>query len=501
MNIWSKKLLISGSKRYKAYILISGRYIDVAKLGFTENINPDKTFGASDETVPGYYVILNGKLYDYTTGFIRVGTRTDWTAISGQGSSANDCAYGIAGGDLYQVYRDSNGYIVNRMTYSYTDFKKVCGYFKNTQSESINAFAIGTNNNTLFKLNGSSITRIDDNWVDIRGFYSKQASYNMLGLTSDGRLRTSKNEIYYYLHSANDWTAISGYLPSSYGYAYSIRSGILYSICDTTVGQIGTRNDWTAISGFSVSPNSNTSERSYAYGIAGGELYSLYCTGVYKLHPKSDWNIVSQCRYNSSGITGYGIRNGFLYKFADKTVTLVGLSNCVKLMTSSQQGLVVVEEPVTIVSYTEQSWTRPNLTANGTLGGDSFAVDATADSDKYLAYKAVDGNDNTYYYKSNISRNVKFTIYNPVPLKISKMSFKYSPNNMYPLSNVGLAGSVDGIEYTTITSSYVYSSSILTVTNPTAYNYYKMVLTPWSNRYPIIGIADLSITATEVIEP
>lgn len=65
----------------------------------------------------------------------------------------------------------------------------------------------------------------------------------------------------------------------------------------------------------------------------------------------------------------------------------------------------------------EVAFEQPILTQNGTIDGSSFAVYCTTISD---VYKAFDGNDNTYI---NVI-NPNIIIYNPVELKLNKLSIK-----------------------------------------------------------------------------
>lgn len=60
-----------------------------------------------------------------------------------------------------------------------------------------------------------------------------------------------------------------------------------------------------------------------------------------------------------------------------------------------------------------QDWEQPVLTANGTLGGDSFAVSSNLSD----FYKAFDDNNDSYI--NGFNENCWFVFYNPNPLKVS----------------------------------------------------------------------------------
>lgn len=103
------------------------------------------------------------------------------------------------------------------------------------------------------------------------------------------------------------------------------------------------------------------------------------------------------------------------------------------------------------------NWTRPNLTSNGTLGGDSFAVKAVDYNNPITgsgisnAYMAVDNNIYSssvleFYGGSSTSTYInyyrKFIIYSPEKINISKLvvNFKNCTNTYgSPMDNLGLS--------------------------------------------------------------
>ena len=81
MEVFSKNLLMSNSKKYKAYLLNGTNAIDVATKGITEPINLNTTFGNCNESL-SQYVIINGKLYKYVSNSLtQVGNLNTWTAV------------------------------------------------------------------------------------------------------------------------------------------------------------------------------------------------------------------------------------------------------------------------------------------------------------------------------------------------------------------------------------------------------------------------------------
>lgn len=104
-NIFSKELLYKKKAGgNKAYLLCGTTVKDVATLGFTESIDLDKTRGTEKSDVQCNYVILNGKLFYFSSSTLaQVGSLTTWTAVSGYSSSTSAYAYGIAEGKLYRL--------------------------------------------------------------------------------------------------------------------------------------------------------------------------------------------------------------------------------------------------------------------------------------------------------------------------------------------------------------------------------------------------------------
>lgn len=142
------------------------------------------------------------------------------------------------------------------------------------------------------------------------------------------------------------------------------------------------------------------------------------------------------------------------------------------------------------VSTTTQTWTQPPMSANGSLGGDIFAVSSTNDSDN--AYHAFD------------STGVKIdsgtlTLYNPNSFCITKLVFagKSSPANAY-VKAFTIYGSNDNSSWIEIQSfsGGTVSSKTYNITNSSYHKYYKMVVTDGTGR---AYICNLTITATEQV--
>lgn len=147
-----------------------------------------------------------------------------------------------------------------------------------------------------------------------------------------------------------------------------------------------------------------------------------------------------------------------------------------------------------------QTFTQPVLSANGTLGGNSFAVSASGEnqsgSNPYRAYEAFDNNASTYWRCSNTTSGwIQF--YNPKPLHVSTLKWGYFYS--YPTGG-SVLGSNDGTNFDTLTTWTNSSAADFTITvNSTkAYKYYRITVTGVNT--DVVHCKDMTITATEVIK-
>ena len=142
----------------------------------------------------------------------------------------------------------------------------------------------------------------------------------------------------------------------------------------------------------------------------------------------------------------------------------------------------------------EVEFIRPNLSANGTLGGNSFAVSASSQyNTTYVPYKAVDGKTNTYWQPLTSDNRLYYIFYNPQALKVTKLIFTPSAAQ-YPTGISSFFVSNDNSVWTEISYSYSYSGSTLTtiLSSSGYYKYYKATFSSSS----LIKIKDIDITAT-----
>lgn len=167
----------------------------------------------------------------------------------------------------------------------------------------------------------------------------------------------------------------------------------------------------------------------------------------------------------------------------------------------------------------DKQFVRPNLTANGTIGGSNFAVVASSErNSNYSAYKAVDSEATSYWFSSvsttkiTSSNPVWYTFYNPEPLKVSQLVVTSDPATSsegwkyhYTIKNATLQGSNDNSTWENIVSVSGEGKKADTIfncpNNNKYFKYHRIFVTevnPYSPNasYYALTIRNLAITAT-----
>ena len=154
--------------------------------------------------------------------------------------------------------------------------------------------------------------------------------------------------------------------------------------------------------------------------------------------------------------------------------------------------------------YDYQDFVQPILTANGTMGGDKFAVAVDSRYDDYSAYKALDGDTSTSWQSNGTTAaGTYFKMYNPNPLNITKIVWSGTPK--YGTITAGIVyGSNDDIDYVelaTFSGGTTSSGTMDLSSNTNYYKYYKITPTTWTDNSGTHtnGWAELTITAQEQI--
>ena len=156
-----------------------------------------------------------------------------------------------------------------------------------------------------------------------------------------------------------------------------------------------------------------------------------------------------------------------------------------------------ISQNITMTQDIWTTWVRPNLTADGTMGGSSFAVEASCIESKY-AYYAVDSDSSTYW-SAKLTSDVIYTLYNPKKLKISQMITSYTGASYAP-SNINIEVSNDRLSWISIydSSSSGTTSDTMNLVLDEGYNYYRLKLRTRSLAISGIKISDIAITAQEL---
>ena len=170
---------------------------------------------------------------------------------------------------------------------------------------------------------------------------------------------------------------------------------------------------------------------------------------------------------NNGTVNADGL-NATLYKSTDTTLTcdpctITTADGRTKEFTSTAN-YVVSSTPIT----KDVTWVQPVLSSNGTMGGSSFAVQATAHSGTNDAWKAFDNNNSTMYEVGN-GQSPHLYMYNPKPLKVTAISVSSSS---YPLRQFEVRASNDFSNWVVLTSGTASGNSY-TISLSNNNNYYK----------------------------
>ena len=157
----------------------------------------------------------------------------------------------------------------------------------------------------------------------------------------------------------------------------------------------------------------------------------------------------------------YGTTTGSITMDKDKTLTCTGTSG---------------------TSYTDVSWSNPNLSSNGSLGGSSFAVQASGERGTSAAWKAFDGSTTTFWISGSAATTSAYMImYNPNAIKLSTISItNYTSNaGAHTPTSGTIYGSSNNSSWSTI-KSYTNSTTSnkgnwsISVNSSSYYKYWKI---------------------------
>ena len=181
--------------------------------------------------------------------------------------------------------------------------------------------------------------------------------------------------------------------------------------------------------------------------------------------------IISYSVYHST----YGTKTGTITMDSDKTLTFTGTYS---------------------TTSTDVSWTRPNLSGFGTMGGSSFACEAKSANavinssvSGYEGWKAFDGISNSssnYWDARGANMQSAFpayiTWYNPTAIKVTQVTITQQRGDISPKTGT-IQASDNNSNWTTLTSwtnSNVTTGASWNInlsSNTNFYNYYKLNIT------------------------
>lgn len=156
--------------------------------------------------------------------------------------------------------------------------------------------------------------------------------------------------------------------------------------------------------------------------------------------------------------------------------------------------------------YSYSSWQQPNLTANGTVGGNSYAARACGEWDgNQQAWRAFDGNNSTNWADShNDSAGAFLEFYSPVVLRVTAIKFRNRSQYIKVWGNGVIKGSFDGVNYFNIqtftnTNQTANAEWTINISSPVRVKYIKIENLSGIGPNPEMGINEVTIYAQKEI--
>lgn len=159
--------------------------------------------------------------------------------------------------------------------------------------------------------------------------------------------------------------------------------------------------------------------------------------------------------------------------------------------------------------YKNEAWQQPTLTSNGTLGGDNFAVSASASLGIYEPYYAFNGSGGTSTDNWHAPQGVPQWLewYSPEEITITNISITNAKESAFPdaINNYQVQTSEDGVTWTTIysgsnninTAGYTWNIDLSSVLPKS--KYFRLYVTSCMNRN-YVRIFHIVLTAYTVQE-
>lgn len=183
---------------------------------------------------------------------------------------------------------------------------------------------------------------------------------------------------------------------------------------------------------------------------------------------------------------------------------LSGVINVLIFQSFYISGVLYWQVTYTTYGAVETAFTRPNLSANGSLGGDSFAVNNTGTLEGGTAWQAFDSNTTGTFCSQYMSSTPAIIWYNPNGLKISTLYVtNYYNSDQYSVTGFTLYGSNDGSTWVSLGN---YTNSVTgvnaqwskVINSLSFYKYHKLQITSSVNNNLGI-ISDINFASTYLI--
>ena len=155
---------------------------------------------------------------------------------------------------------------------------------------------------------------------------------------------------------------------------------------------------------------------------------------------------------------------------------------------------------------TEQPWTQPVLSANGTIGGNSFACAASSAYNSSYAWKAFDNDLSTDWGSDGtVPLPAYLEWYNPKPLKINKIVYRTGNALGGRIIEYKIQASIDGNNWIDIYNGNNPDSTgnievTVNITNSGSYSYWRIYALQGNGGISIANIQEVIITATQLEE-
>lgn len=155
----------------------------------------------------------------------------------------------------------------------------------------------------------------------------------------------------------------------------------------------------------------------------------------------------------------------------------------------------------------DTTFTRPNLTTKGTLGGSSFAVASSIAgyNSNYEIWKAFDGDIEAKYQSVSNTSIAWITFYNPKPLNVKSITYyQEHGERYYYIRNMTIQGSNDNTNWTNIgtytATAWVDNFTVDMNSNTGFYKYHRLYITNrsyFSNQNAYLICRELTMVATQ----